>query len=106
MAENVDNVVSRAGVGRQQPPLFTETTFTDPRARANKVNNSERASDVICATFDVPDDGIWIERHGVTVRGSRPDWLDWPSHTAADMAPSAWPSAKAAERAVPRGARR
>jgi hypothetical protein len=28
--------------------------------------------------------------------GSRPAWLDWPMHTAADMAPSAGPGTRAA----------
>jgi hypothetical protein len=33
---------------------------------------------------------LWIERNGVTVRGQRPEWLDWPMHTAADMAQQDW----------------
>ena len=63
-----------------------------------------RASDLIRATFDVSESGTWVERHGVTVRGTRPAWLDWPSHTAADMAPSQWPSVRSAR--VPRETKR
>ena len=51
-----------------------------------------KASDLLRAAFDVPEDGVWVERGGRTVRGTRPAFLDWPSHTAADMADSAWPS--------------
>jgi hypothetical protein len=56
-----------------------------------------KASDLLRAAFDVPEKGVWVERDGVTVRGSRPDYLDRPMHTAADMAPSAWPSVIEAE---------
>ena len=34
-----------------------------------------------------PRAGVWIERSGKTTRGARPHWLDWPSHTAAEMGP-------------------
>jgi hypothetical protein len=33
---------------------------------------------------------VWVERNGVTVRGHRPEWLDWPMHTAADMVQQEW----------------
>jgi hypothetical protein len=44
-----------------------------------------RDSDLIRDRFGVTDEGIYVERNGRPVRGSRPEWLDWPSHTAADM---------------------
>ena len=111
MSRNVDFVVSRAGVGKRNPPLFLETTFSHPRVRANKGNIlAAKDSDLIRAAFDVSDDNVWVERHGVTVRGERPRFLDCKSHTAADMAESAWPSViaaqAAAQRAVPRGAKK
>ncbi len=61
-----------------------------------------RVSDLLRAAFDVPDGpidcrdpdgqtgGIYVERHGVATRGTRPAWLDWPSHTAAEMAREPW----------------
>jgi hypothetical protein len=47
-----------------------------------------RESDLIRATFDVVD--VWVERDGKTTRGKRPAWLDWPMHTAAEMAQGEW----------------
>lgn len=72
-----------------------------------------RVSDLLRDRFGIPDrpidcrdpddqrPGIWVERHGVTVRGTRPAWLDWPSHTAAEMAREPWPGGK-----VPRETKR
>lgn len=31
------------------------------------------------------ESGVWVERDGKTARGQRPEWLDWPMHTAAEM---------------------
>lgn len=48
-------------------------------------------SDLIRATFNVK--AVWVERNGVTTVGKRPEWLDWPSHTAAEMGPK-WEAPK------------
>jgi hypothetical protein len=45
---------------------------------------TEKASDILMRTFHVKQ--VWVERDGVTTRGVRPQWLDWPMHTAAEMA--------------------
>lgn len=40
--------------------------------------NGPRASDLIRETFAVPDQGVWVERHGITVRGERPGFIGQP----------------------------
>lgn len=40
------------------------------------MNTNSKASDLLIATFGATV--AWIERNGVTVRGQRPAWLDWP----------------------------
>lgn len=42
------------------------------------LEKTPRVSDFIIAAFNVQPDGIYVERAGVTVRGQRPAWLDWP----------------------------
>ena len=42
-------------------------------------------SDFIRQTFHGKGWAEWVERNGVTTRGVRPAWLDWPMHTAAEM---------------------
>jgi hypothetical protein len=49
-----------------------------------------RPSDLIRSTFAVPEAGIWVTRGGVTTRGTRPHWLDWPSVTGDQIARSPW----------------
>ncbi len=44
-----------------------------------------KASDQLIAKFAVQQ--IWVERDGKTTRGVRPEWLDWPSHTVAEIGP-------------------
>lgn len=42
-----------------------------------------KASDLIRQTFAPVT--VWVERDGKTTVGKRPEWLDWPSHTAEEM---------------------
>ena len=44
-----------------------------------------KASDELIARFAISQ--IWVERDGKTTRGKRPEWLDWPMHTAAEIGP-------------------
>jgi hypothetical protein len=46
-----------------------------------------KASDLIIERFSVPASGVYVERNGVRTRGQRPEWIDWPMHTAADIGP-------------------
>lgn len=51
----------------------------------------ERVSDLLCQTFA----GTVVHwQNGPRSGGSRPDWLDWPMHTAADIAPRWVPPSK------------
>jgi hypothetical protein len=54
------------------------------------MNTEPKASDLLIATFDVPPDGIYVERNGVATRGKRPDWLGWPSVRGDEIAREAW----------------
>jgi hypothetical protein len=46
-----------------------------------------KVSELLIATFDGT---AWVERNGKTTRGKRPEWLDHPMYTAADMAQPMW----------------
>lgn len=48
-------------------------------------------SDLIRAAFGPLQ--VWVERDGKTTVGKRPEWLDWPMHTAADIGPK-WEAPK------------
>jgi hypothetical protein len=57
-------------------------------------SRTDRPSDLLLATFGGKGSGIWFQ----TTRGERcvpadfpkPDWLDDPSHTLAEMGPPSW----------------
>lgn len=51
------------------------------------MNAAARDSDLLRAAFSVPADGIYVERQGRSVRGTRPDWLDWPSVRGDEFGP-------------------
>ena len=55
-----------------------------------------KASDLIIATFDATV--AWVERHGVTTFGSRPDYLDWPMVRGDEFAPQSPVTPKAKHR--------
>jgi hypothetical protein len=57
------------------------------------MNTEPKASDLLIATFDVPPDGIYVERNGVATRGKRPDWLGWPSVRGDEFGPPIRPVA-------------
>lgn len=46
-----------------------------------------RVSDLLVAAFNVPEDGIYVERNGVATRGTRPEWLDWPTVRLDEIGP-------------------
>lgn len=69
-----------------EPPKGAQP-FNPPRLGRS---DEPRVSDRLIAAFGVKPERIWVERAGRTVRGVRPAWLDWPSHTAAEMAREPW----------------
>ena len=49
-----------------------------------------KASDLIIAAFHVKPSDIWVERNGITTRGVRPAWLDWPCVRGDEIARESW----------------
>lgn len=68
------------------------------------MSTEPRASDLLIAAFNVPADGIYVERNGVVTRGTRPEWLDWPTVRGDEFGPPITPPADLARQSKGRRA--